>query len=786
MASFNSLFLNVRAGPDIPIPHPNNGWHWGIEEGEQLYYEIEVILSNTSTGEVNLMFKDIWIYNITSIENVTRDWHGVNDFSQVNATQCYYNLTDDELEAYNEPTELALFGYDNLDDIVYKYRAGHNGMAFVLPLNGSNNLEVDILDDILNQSFYYPLGQSGYNQFDHFESNPVSNRIYFSNSSHGFFTDGYYYDNGTLSHGIAYMMVNMGDGPVFINASFNRVFDYDITDEVEWDTTVGSEYYYDFFDNYDWIDDAQDVKIHITNISDILLEKSKNNFGSSGYSYMVFQAVYADIYVWNGSQYLKEASDEIVGLANNFYPQYFDTSGPIMIFLYPSNVQRESLEFLWNNDTARIWEIPFDEITYHENGYLQTKLVNSTGSDFADVKVDLTTGLIQSYLVYDSYHIIYFELKYQTLVSWSVDIGDSLYYKQNDEHLRDYRRTITGFYSLFVNMTRLAKEFDSMGLNMVLPTDQPELQFFSFVTATHELWDPSSESWISLIMGDGILAIANIYWPITPLIFDLGSPPFLVPENTQASDMEGLFTMFDPIYDIITYDQDTVILTNSTEGKTLYFHFDESSGRMIMMHGWANMPMSGSDWNYMSLYMKKVETLSTGNNQFSLESDFTIDITVDVDLDVSVGGPLPEYIYCVIPFNPVNVTLPNGTALIFFDQLITNSAMIDGNITFTIQFPTTINLAQTQLFFFGYNTSGNEDWGAPSDEFFDNIIYNYETNSITFEVEAWGSKGMISAFAYIDLSQYQGIPGFEPILIFGISIIATLSIISIFRKKIKN
>ena len=45
MASFNSLFLNVRAGPDIPIPHPNNGWHWGIEEGEQLYYEIEVILS---------------------------------------------------------------------------------------------------------------------------------------------------------------------------------------------------------------------------------------------------------------------------------------------------------------------------------------------------------------------------------------------------------------------------------------------------------------------------------------------------------------------------------------------------------------------------------------------------------------------------------------------------------------------------------------------------------------------------------------------------------------------
>lgn len=781
VAGLNNYLVNVKAGPDIPMPHPNNGWHWGVNEGDQLYYEAEFIITNVSNGEVVSMFKDIWIYNITSIENVTLNYLGINDFSQVNATQCYYNLTSAAIEAYEEPYEFALFGYNNSDTIEHKYRAGRSGTAMILPLNGSNNLEVNIIDDILNESFYYPSGiATGHNQYDYYESDPVSNRILFSNSTDGYFTESFYNDDGTLESANAYLVIWM-NGPVYINATLTRVLDYDITDEVEWGVNVGEDIIYDFYDGPDWIDDAMDVKIHITDISPLMLEKTKNWFDESSVINMIYEVVYADIYGWNGTSYELEEADAPIGLANNFYPQYFDTMGPMLTFVYPSNVQRENFEFMWNNDTIKIWETPFDEITYYENGYIRTVLKNTTGTDFADVSIDKTTGIVQSFLTHDEHNTMFYELKSQTLVDWSLGPGDTFYTKSNEDGQRDFRCTVSGKYTVYTNMSYLASLYSSIGVTV--PTaGQPELQFFSYLEAYFEVWDTSTESWY--FMGSDIICIANIYWPISPLVFEAGGPPLLVPVNTVASDMDDFFVMFDSIYDEITIStSDTIILHNSTEDKTLYYHFDVPTGRVIMMHGWARAPVPGSEWTFISSYTKKVETLSTGSNVFALESDFSLDISVVVEMDV-LAGPTSEYIYSVLPFNPVNISLPNGTALVFFDQLITNYGQIDGNITFTIVFPSTVDLRQTELFFFAYNVSGLEQWNLAPPEFLDKIVYDYDANSITFEVEAWGPKGMISAFAYIDTSQVSEIPGYEPILVFGFSAIAILGIVSIYRKKI--
>lgn len=780
IASLNNFFLDVKAGPDIPMPHPNNGWHWGVEEGDQLYYETEFIITNASNGEVVAMFKDIWIYNITSIENVTLDYHGINDFSQVNATQCYYNLTSTEIEEYDDPYEFALFGFNNSDTIKHKYRAGRSGTSMLLPLNGSNNLQVGIMADILNESFYYPSGvATGYNQFDHYESNLMTNRILFSNSTDGYFTESFFYDNGTLKSATAYLVIWM-NGPVYINATLTRVFDYDITDEVEWGISIGEDIYYEFYEGNSWIDDADDIKIHITDISPLMLEKNKNWFDINNPINMIYEVVYADIYGWNGTAYELFETDEPIGFANNFYPQYFDSMGPMLTFVYPNNVQREDFEFMWNNDTVKIWEIPFDEITYYENGYLRTVLKNTTGTAFAEVSIDKTTGIVQSFLTHDDYNTMFYELKSQTLVDWSLGPGDTFYYKSNEEQHRDFRCTISGSYIVYANMSYLSYMYSTYGITVPL-TGQPELQFFSYLEANFELWDTTTETW-SMVTTD-IIAIANIYWPISPLVFEAGGPPLLVPENTVASDMADFFVMFDSIYDeITTSTSDTIFLHNSTEDKTLYYHFDIPTGRVIMMHGWAKAPVPGSDWNFLSAYMKKVETLSTGSNSFTLESDFSLDISVSVEVDV-LAGPTSEYIYSVLPFNPVNISLPNGTALIFFDQLITNYGQVDGNITFTIVFPSTVELSQTELFFFAYNMSGSEEWNIAPSEFMDNIVYDYFDNSITFPIEAWGPGGIISAFAYIDTSQISEIPGYEPILVFGFSTIAILAIVTIYRKK---
>ena len=782
LAFFSNFSFNVNAGPNVPIANPNNGWHWGVDVGDELYYEVEFIVTNISTGEKNLMFRDIWIYNISSIENVTLDWLGVNDFSQINTTQYYYNLTADKLEPLGESSEYALFGYNDSDLITHKYRAGMSGMAFLLPLNGTNNLEVDILDDILNESFYYPAGLLAFNQYDYYESNPAENRIYFSNSTDGFFTEGYYYDNGTLRIGTAYLMASMGGGPVFINATMKRVFDYDITDEIEWGVNVGDYLYYDFFEGYDWIDDAEEVMLHITDISNILLEKSKNAFDESSIINMVYQAVYADIYTWNGTDYEIASSHEFVGLANNFYPSYFDTVGPLLTFIYPNTLTREDFEFMWNNDTLRIWEAPFDEISFSENGYFESFLKNSTGNDFGKVKVDKSTGLVESYLVYSDSYIMHYELKTQTIVDWSLNVGDSLYYKQNQDDPIDFRLLIRESHTVFVNMTELTKEYNSAGIPMVLPSSQPEYQYFSYLEGELEIWDTTTESWDYVHYG--IFAVANIYWPISPLMFELGIIPLLIPENTVASELQDIFNMFSPVYDEITYSTNYVLLHNTTLDRTLSYYFDIPSGQLNMMSGWAKLPVSGTDWSYMSYYTKKNVTLSTGVNQFSLESNFNLDIQVDVELNVSVGAPNPEYIYSVLPFNPANSTLPNGTALVFFDQLITHYGLISGNITFTITFPSSIDLNQVELIFFAFNMSGTEQWDQPPPEFYDAIIYDYSTNSITFEVQPWGPQAILSAFAYIDLSQFPGIPAYDPILIFSFSILALIALITITRKRI--
>ena len=66
--NINGFLSSVKAGPYVPEAHINNGWHWGVDTGDEIYFEVEVALTNVSTGDVTMMFKDIWIFNITSID----------------------------------------------------------------------------------------------------------------------------------------------------------------------------------------------------------------------------------------------------------------------------------------------------------------------------------------------------------------------------------------------------------------------------------------------------------------------------------------------------------------------------------------------------------------------------------------------------------------------------------------------------------------------------------------------------------------------------------------------
>ncbi|GAG90950.1 unnamed protein product, partial [marine sediment metagenome] len=276
---------------------------WGVDVGDELYWEVEMILTNASNGQVTMMFKDIWIYNITSIENVTTDWLGVNEFSQVNATQNYFNVTGDiseqELESYDDPMEFALFGFNNSDSIKHKYRAGMGVAPFILPLNGSKSLEVDVLIDILNESFYGPLSPDRFNQFDGFTYAQTTNSMFFTNSSDGYYLNLMYNaTNGVAEYAEGYMMVQMGE-PMLLNFTIQRVLDYDITDEIEWGVNIGDIFYYDWTNG---TNSYYDVKIEVIDFADVMLNKTHNGF-MEGEIHMVFQAVYGNLSVWNGTTY---------------------------------------------------------------------------------------------------------------------------------------------------------------------------------------------------------------------------------------------------------------------------------------------------------------------------------------------------------------------------------------------------------------------------------------------------------------------------------------------------
>jgi len=780
--NLSMLFTSVKAGPYVPEEHVNNGWHWGVDVGDELYWELELILTNASSGEVTMMFRDIWIYNITSIENVTIDYLGVNEFSLVNATQCYYNLTEGELESNDDPSEFALFGYNNSDSIKHKYRAGMGGAPYILPLNGSNNLEVDILDDILNESFYYPLSLGGYSHFDSYSSNTGDNSITFTNSTENFYMYMEYDStSGIAEYAEGYIQVNMGE-PMFINITMQRVLDYNITDEVEWGVDIGDTIYYDW---YDGGISYYDVKVDIINITDMMLPKSNNGFMEEDIS-MVYQVVFANLSLWDGTRYVFDMNLPI-GLANNFYFQYFDESfSPVFNFLIPNNTLKEDIEFMWNLNTFHIWDASFDEIELTENGNFELTLRNSSTNFKVKSAIEKSTGIIQSFMIQDGLDLLYYEIKNMTLVDWDLEIGDVVYYKQNSQEGEIYNRaTIIATDGEFVNLT--IWEEISGGLFTKIP-GQPELQFFKTVFAELEEFNEITGTWQS--NGNHIFLEANTYWPISPYaMYGPTIPPLFIPLGFTGEDVENLLGVFSDMFDEMTFTEDRVNLRNSTIGKDYDIYIDISTGQITFLGGWMNMP-GGDDttWMYMAIYPMHNETLHSGTNSISVEINDAISKVAVANIDIITNNTGIEVVNAILAYNPTNTSITNGTVIYYNDLLISNTTGLE-NITFYIKFDDSFDLNNYNLTFWAWNMSGNNEWDAAPPEATDMFVYDYADNSLTIIFPVGGGSGPISiimAVSYIYTGSEEAIPGFPFLMILGFLSLSAIALIIKQKKKVKK
>jgi hypothetical protein len=780
--NLNFLATMIKAGPYVPEEHANNSWHWGVDVGDELYWEVEFITTNASSGEVTMMFKDIWIYNITSIENVTIDYLGVNEFSQVNATQCYYNLTTDEIEPYVDPSEFALFGYNNSDSIQHKYRAGMGAAPYILPLNGSNDLEVDVLADILNDSLYNPLSDQPFNHFDDYSFNTGDNSITFTNS-----TDNYYmymeFDptDGIAEYAKGYIMLDMEE-PTLLNFTTQRVYDYDVTDEVEWGVNVGDTIYYDWGDDWDYIE----IEVRITSITEVMLPKLYNSFFGEEIP-MVFEVVYANCSTWDGTHYYLEVENLPIGTANNFYFQYFDFEPSEFSILIPNNTLREDIEFMWNLDTIRIMDMPFTEVILNENGNFEFILQNSSSNFIVKTIMEKSTGITQSFLMRDGSNLVYYEIKNMTLVEWDVEIGDIVYYKLNSRDGEMYMRaTIIATYGEFFNLTTW--ELDSDGVFAKIP-GQPELQFFKVVIADFEKFDLETGTW--QYKGDDLFLEANIYWPISPsVMFGGTSPPLFIPLGFTGEDFENLLGMLSSVFDVMTFTESRANLRNSTLDKEYDAFIDVSTGQITFMGGWMNMPGGDdTDWMYMSIYPMHNETLHSGTNSISVNSNAVSEIAVN-NIEIITNNTNIEVVNALLAYNPINTSITKGTVLYYNDLLISNSTGLE-NLTFYIKFDDSFDLNNYNLTFWAWNMSGNNQWEAAPPEAADMFLYDYDDNSLTISFPVGGSSGAVSiimamSYVYTGPVTPGAISGYPLLITLCIFSMSTIGLIMIHLKKKKK
>lgn len=394
------ISTNVHATEYIPEENLDNKWYWhdDIQVDDILIYKTENSIKNLTSGKMMVMSKELMIYNITGFKNAT-SMFGYGDISYINGTWNYYNCTSDKIIPSSifgpTPHNIAGFGFNNSGSFREYYEAElFTPNCIFLPINGSRGLEVDVIADIINNSYFYLLGLAGYiPQFDSYSTNtaPDKNNIYFEDTSSNYFLNATYYDNGTLRYYEGSYFI-FQDVNTILEYNFTQkiVFSYNITDEVEWDVNVGDTFYYGSY--------GYEQKIVVSGFKNDIYEQK----GIYGSTWQCYEAVLINKSVWNSTTEKYDpvgTPNSTNSLANNFYPWKSAGGSPLFMRKY---TEIEDLEFMWNNYTHEVEDaayFPFDEI-YHkiENGYFVTKMKNSNNIyDKFELIYDKATGICSRY-----------------------------------------------------------------------------------------------------------------------------------------------------------------------------------------------------------------------------------------------------------------------------------------------------------------------------------------------------------------------------------------------------
>jgi len=293
-------------------------------------------------------------------------------------------------------------------------------------------LQVDILTDVINETFFYPAAKAGtLNYFDYSEYDVGENNMYFSNATNNYFINATYYDNGTCKWTEGFFLRD----DMLMKISVKRVFDYNLTDEVEWGVQEGDTLYVGSI----YLGFESEVKADIVGINNTVYNMP--TFAGPILMPMPFQQLLANMSLWDNATktYVLMSENQTLGLANNFYPLNLNLTGMMMI---PISTELDDLRFILNNNTYKYWlflKTDKADINFDLNGDLIAELYNTTDNVYIYTEIDMESGFVKyQYWIEDGAYAQTIFQKNMTVITNQMDATDAWLYSDTIGNCQAY------------------------------------------------------------------------------------------------------------------------------------------------------------------------------------------------------------------------------------------------------------------------------------------------------------------------------------------------------------
>ncbi|MBD3256556.1 MAG: hypothetical protein GF383_15785 [Candidatus Lokiarchaeota archaeon] len=416
---FGFLLTNAHAESYIPEhadDKPKNNWHWGVDEGDIIMYEFTYEAINLSdSDQTRMKGKYVKAMNISSIANVSDSYMGLisGDFSHLNVTNVYWNYSADEWVEYDDDYTISEARYDDTagsPEIYVEFGDGLN--FFVLPKNQTAFNATDIAGSVNRTlEMYYLAGYvNDFNEYITEDSVSNNQKIAFSNTTMDHYLNLTYYDNGTLKYGDLSIKISTDQAWsdwMQVNMKIERVFDWNVTNDVEWSVEEEDVLYVGNNEKYPEgeIEPVyEEIKIEITAINSSYYEYQ--GMSEDEIVRMLFENVYADLFKWNreNEEYELILEDQLIACANNYYPfllLQLLAGDSKMLALMPKDTTPSDLELIFDNNTYFMEERLESKKAYlGSDGYI--RLENEDITMQREFQFDLETGILKWFYQYNS------------------------------------------------------------------------------------------------------------------------------------------------------------------------------------------------------------------------------------------------------------------------------------------------------------------------------------------------------------------------------------------------